>query len=46
MPFDMHRHDFLAGPPGKKAVDLKAEAKSTKHLLRHKPFNPYLVKWH
>ena len=29
------------GPPTKSEVDLRKEARSTKHLLRHKPFNRY-----
>ena len=29
------------GPETKKDADLRREAKSTKHLLRHKPFNKY-----
>ena len=29
------------GPENKKEADLRKEAKSTRHLLRHKPFNKY-----
>ena len=29
------------GPPTKSEVDLRREARSTRHLLRHKPFNRY-----
>ena len=31
------------GPRSRKEIDLRAEAVSTKHLLRHKPFNPHCV---
>ena len=39
---DFVENDIVFGPPiEKQMIDWKREAKSTKHLLRHKPFNRF-----